>query len=116
MHGITPRSYSRVVAGKIRQKEIAKWYDSKKSLSENLAYAKDNGIKISRKTLSKYCQDKGLNTEPMRIPPEHWYDKSISVTENLKKAIDSGIKTSKASLYRYCQEHGINPQGEDFVK
>ena len=116
MHGITPKSYSRVVAGRIRQNEIAKWYDSKKSLSENLAYAKNNGIKVSRKTLSKYCHDMGLNTEPMRIPPEQWYDSSISVAENLRRAIVSGIKSSKASLYRYCQEHGINPQGEGFIK
>ena len=49
--GMTPRSYSRVVAGKIRFQEIAKWYDYNKSLSDNLVYAKANGIKVSRKTL-----------------------------------------------------------------
>lgn len=49
--GMSARSYSRVVAGKIRQQEIAKWYDKDKSLSENLAYAKANGIKVSRSTL-----------------------------------------------------------------
>ncbi len=70
MNGITPKSYSRVVAGKIHQKEIAKWYNPEKSLKDNLNDAKNKGIKVSRKTLSKYCKDNGLNIDPMRIPPE----------------------------------------------
>lgn len=53
----------------------------------------------------------GLDTEPMRIPPEQWYNPSLSVTENLQLALDSDIKTSKAVLYRYCKEHGISPKG-----
>ena len=82
-HGVSPRSYSKVVAGKIRQEEIAKWYNPSKSLSWNLEYAKNNGIIVGRKALSKYCRDKGLSTDPMKIPPEQWYDESLSVSENL---------------------------------
>jgi hypothetical protein len=55
----------------------------------------------------------GLDTEPMRVPPEQWYDSSLSLKENLQMALDSDIKTSKAALYRYCSEHGIDPKGKN---
>ena len=79
---MSPKSYSRVVAGKIRQKEIAKWYDPDKSLSENLEDAKNSGKKVSRKTLTKYCQDMGISTDPRRVPPELWYDESLPISQN----------------------------------
>ena len=83
-----------------------------KSLSENLEDAKNSGKKVSRKTLTKYCQDMGISTDPRRVSPEIWYDESLPISQNYQQALDSDIKTSLPALYRYCKEHGINPKGQ----
>lgn len=111
-HNTTPRKYSRAVAKILHQQDISKWYNKDLSVTENLKWADTNGIKVSRSTLRRYCNDNNINQDPHKVHPREWYDRTLSLTENLNRAKESGIKISQATLYRYCQENGINTKGE----
>ena len=87
--------------------EIKKWYDPNKSVSDNLEYAKQNGIKISLSTLRKYCLHNNINLNPNKVEISKWYNPNLSVKDNYNFAINNGIKVSISSIYTYCKKHGI---------
>ena len=47
--------------------EITKWYDTTKSVKENLIFAKEKHIKVSRATVYNYCTEKGISTKGEKI-------------------------------------------------
>lgn len=111
-HGTSPRRYCRTVQKWLNQQAISEWYDSSKSISDNLRFAQENNIKVCRSTLKRYCQDCGINPNPKQLPISSWYDVHISSTANLQMARQMGIKVSKAALYKYCKANGINTKGQ----
>lgn len=42
---------------------IGEWYDVSKSVKDNLEYANENGIKVSQKTLYRFCERNGIDTK-----------------------------------------------------
>jgi len=84
-HGISPNSMKNIIKKILNYDSISTWYDSAKSVKENLHYAEENSIETSRRTLYRYCEARRLNPK--------------------------GTKVSRATLYRYCKARGIDPQG-----
>ena len=79
LHNVTRRKHSRTVAKMINYGKIGEWYDVGNSVLENLKYAVDNGIKVSKMTLIRFCRENGINTNPKQRPIEEWYDETLSV-------------------------------------
>lgn len=42
---------------------IEEWYNTSKSVKENLNFAKENNIKVSRATLFRFCERNNINTK-----------------------------------------------------
>ena len=107
LNGLNRISYSRTIMQGLHYDEIKKWYDPNKSVSDNLEYAKQNGIKISLSTLRKYCLHNNINLNPNKVEISKWYNPNLSVKDNYNFAINNGIKVRISSIYPYCKKHGI---------
>lgn len=55
--GLNANQAKRLIAKKINDSIIGEWYDLSKSMSENLKWAKENGIKISKGKLWSWCKE-----------------------------------------------------------
>lgn len=110
-NNISRLSYSRKVLMLENYRTISEWYDPNKTLTENLNIAGMKGIKVSGKTLQRYCSFNGISTVPGKIKASEWYDPRLSVGDNMQYAKENGIKTSRTVLYNYCKSNGINPKG-----
>jgi hypothetical protein len=79
LHNVTRRKYSRTVAKMINYEKIGEWYDAGITVLENLKYANENGLKVSKMTLIRFCKENGINTNPKQRPIREWYDETLSV-------------------------------------
>ena len=79
----------------INYEKIGEWYDVGSSVLENLKYADDNGIKVSKMTLIRFCKENGISTNPKQRSIEEWYNEKQSVKQNLEWAKGKGIKVSQ---------------------
>lgn len=111
MHNITRRAYARRVQKMLNYDSIREWYDVSLSVAENLKYARDNDIKVSRRTLIRFCHENNINTNPRKKPIAEWYDMELSVQQNLAWAQEQGIKVSQSQLYHYCRANHIDTKG-----
>lgn len=66
-NGFSANQYKNVIRKKLHFEEIGGWYDVSLSVKDNLKFAHDNNIKVSQKTLYRFCKDNSINTkgEPM---------------------------------------------------
>ena len=66
-NGFSANQYKNVIRKKLHFEEIGGWYDISLSVKDNLKFAKENNIKVSQKTLYRFCKDNSINTkgEPM---------------------------------------------------
>ena len=62
-NNIKPNALKMIIRKKLNFDEILKWYDTTKSIKENLQYAKENNIKVSRATLYNFCNEYGISTK-----------------------------------------------------
>lgn len=85
-HNLKRRSYSRKVQRELNYQSIGEWYDLGLSVSENLAYARQNNIKVSLSTLKNFCKDNEIDPNPRYKPVESWYDSALSVSANYQYA------------------------------
>lgn len=108
---ISRLSHSRKALMLENYRTISEWYDPCKTLTENLQIAGTKGIKVSGRTLQRYCSFNGIATVPGKIKASEWYNPRLSVGDNMQYAKENGIKTSRTSLYDYCKSNGINPKG-----
>lgn len=60
---IKPNALKMIVRKKLNFDDISKWYDTTKSIKENLEYSKENHIKVSRATLYNFCNEYGISTK-----------------------------------------------------
>jgi len=69
-NGFSANQYKNVIRKKLHFEEIGGWYDVSLSVKDNLKFAHDNNIKVSQKTLYRFCKDNSINTkgEPMEEP------------------------------------------------
>ena len=111
MHNITRRAYARIVQKLLNYDSIREWYDVSLSVTENLQYAKEHEIKVSKRTLIRFCKDNDINTNPRQRPIEEWYDVTHSVKQNLAWAVEHDIKVSLSQLYHYCRANHIDTKG-----
>lgn len=110
-NNVTARQHARRVKKIINEQSIGEWYDCGLSVSENLKYANDNGIKVSRSTLKRFCANNGISTNPRHIAIGEWYDSALTLHENLRYAQSNNIKVSRSSLYAYCRKNHIPTAG-----
>ena len=68
--GITPKAVANKARGELNHAKIGEWYDVSISVGKNLKFAKDNGIKVCRNTLKRFCKEMGINPkgEPTKEP------------------------------------------------
>lgn len=111
MHDVTRRAHARSVQKMLNYDSIREWYDVSLSVAENLKYARDNDIKVSRRTLIRFCHENNINTNPRKKPIAEWYNEELSVLQNLAWAQEQGIKVSQSQLYHYCRANHIDTKG-----
>ena len=71
--GFSTRQMQNYIRKKIHFDEISTWFDTNKTIAENLRYAKENEIKISRRTLTTYKKERvksSTEPEPQNPSPE----------------------------------------------
>ena len=71
--GLSTKQMQNYIRKKIHFDEISTWFDPTKSIAENLRYAKENEIKISRRTLTTYKKERlqqAAEPEPQKPSPE----------------------------------------------
>lgn len=112
MHDVTRRAHARSVQKMLNYDSIREWYDVSLSVTENLQYAKEHEIKVSKRTLIRFCKDNDINTNPRQRPIEEWYDVTHSVKQNLAWAVEHDIKVSLSQLYHYCRVNHIDTKGK----
>ena len=66
-NNIKPNALKMMVRKTLHFDEITKWYDTTKSVKDNLSFAQNNNIKVSRATLYNYCIEKGISTKGEKI-------------------------------------------------
>lgn len=62
--GINANQAKNIVRKQLNYESIGSWYDCLKSVKENLIWAKENNIKVSMKTLYRFCKDNEVSTNP----------------------------------------------------
>lgn len=110
-HNVSRREHARKALQIENYKKISEWFDSQKTIMDNLKYAKETNKKISRMTLENYCRTMNIPIKKKRLTISQWYDSTKSVSENYHYAKFSGVEIKKDSLYRYCKRNHIPTQG-----
>ena len=69
-NNIKRKAQANYVRRKLNFDEISKWYDTTKRVMDNLKFAKENNIKVSRATLYHFCNEMAINPkgEPTEKP------------------------------------------------
>jgi len=82
-NGFSANQYKNVIRKKLHFEEIGGWYDISLSVKDNLKFAHDNNIKVSQKTLYRFCKDNSINTkgEPME-EPQNKVENSVILSDN----------------------------------
>lgn len=62
-HNISTKGMVGIVRRLKNNESIGAWYNVNKSVKENLNYAKENNIKVSQKTLYRFCERNGIDTK-----------------------------------------------------
>lgn len=74
---------------KIGRQEIERYYDSTKSIKDNIAIMSKNGFQVSKDTLYRYCKEKGIITksskETVCEDAKELVDPTLTTNENQKK-------------------------------
>lgn len=96
--GITANQYKMMVRRKKNDENIGGWYDISKSVKENLNYAKENGIKISRRTLYNFCDRNGISTKGNDKQTPNIMEESTQQTPITPQQIEDIIKNTYHSL------------------
>lgn len=60
-HGMNANQVRCMVTKSINDNSIGSWYDCSKKMSENLKWARENGIKISKGRLWNWCKENNIN-------------------------------------------------------
>lgn len=60
-NGFSANQYKNVIRKKLHFEEIGGWYDVSLSVKDNLKFARENNIKVSQKTLYRFCMENGIN-------------------------------------------------------
>jgi hypothetical protein len=82
---------------KIGRQEIERYYDSTKSIKDNIAILSKNGFQVSKDTLYRYCKEKGIGTKSSKE----------TVCEDAKELVDPTL-TSKENQKKLYVDYGIN--------
>lgn len=107
-HGITANQYKMVVRKKKNDESIGQWYDISKSLKENLEFAKENNIKVSRRTLYNFCERNGINTKGEK--KEH----ETNTPQNTHNTMEES--TQEKPIYELNKTQPTPQQIEDIIK
>ena len=83
-NNIKPNALKMIVRKKLNFDEISKWYDTTKSIKENLQYAKGNNIKVSQATLYNFCNEYGISTKGQKANITQKSDNTQNHTEHEK--------------------------------
>lgn len=94
---------------KIGREEIERYYDSTKSIKDNIAIMSKNGFQVSKDTLYRYCKEKGINTksskETVDADAKELVDPTLTSKENQKKLyVDYGINMSLEKIENLSEE------------
>jgi len=86
-----------------RYNRIDVWYNVSLSVMENLKIAEEKNIKVSKNTLYRYCENRGINTSPLKqnynLPLIlSLYDETLSLRKNVENMKNNGIKIGKDKL------------------
>lgn len=109
-HNITAKGMVGIVRRLKNNESIEEWYDISKSVKENLNYAKENNIKVSQKTLYRFCDRNGINTKGEKKEPtptlkeESTQEKPIYELNNeplTPQEIEETIKNTYKSLEEF---------------
>ncbi len=98
-NNIKPNALKMMVRKTLHCDEIKQWYDTTKSVKDNLLFAKENNIKVSRATLYNYCGEKGINP------------KGEKIEEPINKAGNGAISSVKKvgeQTHQKQQENALN--------
>ena len=98
-NNIKPNALKMMVRKTLHYDEIKQWYDTTKSVKDNLLFAKENNIKVSRATLYNYCGEKGINP------------KGEKIKEPINKAVNDAISSVKkvdGTINQTQQENALN--------
>lgn len=92
---------------KIGREEIERYYDSTKSIKDNIAIMSKNGFQVSKDTLYRYCKEKGIGTKTPKdtvdADAKELVDPTLTTKENQKKLYVAKQQTAE----RYV-DYGIN--------
>lgn len=100
-HGMTANQYKMVVRKIKNDANIGEWYDVSKALKENLEFAMNNNIKVSRRTLYNFCDRNSINTKGEKKEP----------TPTLKEE-----STEEKPIYELNNEPLTPQEIEDIIK
>ena len=90
---------------------IDEFYNSELSVAENLKVLQDNGVSVSRRTLYRYCADRGIKVCYSDSEIIAMINANDSVRNNLKTLKDNGVKIGKdrvAKLLKQLKEGKVD--------
>lgn len=101
---ITPNALKMKVRKKLRYEEIATWYDTTKTIKQNLKYAEENNIKVSERTLYNFCYYMGIN--PKGEPKNKRTEPTEETKQNKAEISDiSSVKNKGEEQHHKRQEN-----------
>ena len=90
---------------------IDEYYNAKLSVMDNLKVLQDNGVKVGRATLYRYCADRGIKVCYSDSEIIAMINANDSVRNNLKTLKDNGVKIGKdrvAKLLKQLKEGKVD--------
>lgn len=91
----------------IRWNLIGDYYDRRKSIKENLEIINENLFKVSKKTLYRYCKEKGIKTDSRKLTDEELMDildPKLSFRKNLTLITNEGYKCDRNRILKVLKE------------
>lgn len=82
---------------------IDEFYNSELSVSENLKNLQDNGVSVSRRTIYRYCADRGISTSKDDVII-NLLDVSLSVRKNLEILKEKGMKVGNKKVIKLLKQ------------
>lgn len=95
---------------------IDEFYNAKLSVMDNLKVLQDNGVKVGRATLYRYCADRGIKVCYSDSEIIAMINANDSVRNNLKTLKDNGVKIGKdrvAKLLKQLKGESVANEGNE---
>lgn len=108
-YNVSPNTAKNISKKMIKFNKIGEFYDCSKSIEENLKTLKENGIKVSDKTLRRFKKENGLTRNYNKSVIQNVYHNQPNIIESERPINDNNEENKKENGIMENKEEDLKP-------